>query len=259
MKKSICIEKLFLDLPFYERFDKTRKAGFDYIEFGSWGCHDVDIIQKKLKENNLQLGCFSGDMDYNLIDPAHSKEYVEYFRSSAEVAVRLGCKNLVVHSNSFGTTGETNTAGNENSDSVKIAAAAVNLHECAKICEEYDLYIQMEPVSPYAKPGYWMNTTSLAADLIRAVGSKRIRLLYDVFHMQQMEGDLTHTLRKHADILGYVHVGDVPDRHEPGTGEVNWDYLKHLIIDELQFDGIWAFELSPATTEEACLQALHAF
>ena len=97
------------------------------------------------------------------------------------------------------------------------------------------------------------------ADLIRAVGSKRIRLLYDVFHMQQMEGDLTHTLRKHADILGYVHVGDVPDRHEPGTGEVNWDYLKHLIIDELQFDGIWAFELSPATTEEACLQALHAF
>lgn len=259
MKKSICIEKIFLDLPFYDRIDKTRAVGFDYVEFGSWGCHDVEIIRERLEKNHLTLGCFSGDMDYNLIDPAHSAEYMDYFRQSAETAKKLNCKNLVVHSNSFGRDGATNPAGNDLRDGMKIAAAAKNLAECAKICEEYDLYIQIEPVSPYAKPGYWMTRTEMAADLIRGIGSPRIKLLYDIFHMQQMEGDLTHTLRKNADILGYVHVADVPDRHEPGTGEINWTYLKKLITEEIGFDGIWAFELSPATTEAACLEALHAF
>ena len=82
---------------------------------------------------------------------------------------------------------------------------------------------------------------------------------FDLFHMQQMEGDLTHSLRRNADIIGYIHIGDVPDRHEPGTGEINHDFIKRVLFDELHYDGMVAFELSPLTTMEACVEAMHAF
>lgn len=259
MKKSICIEKLFVDLPFYERFAKVREAGFDYIEFGSWEQHDVKRILALLEENRLKLGCFSGDKDYNLIDPAHSREFIDYLKRSVDVAHLLGCENLVLHSNALAEEGRMCTAGNEQNDRTKIACATKNLLEAARIAEKDGVTLQLEPVSTYAKPGYYMTTSASAADIIRVVGSPRLKLLYDIYHMQLMEGDLANTLRKNADILGYIHIGDVPGRHEPGTGEINYGYLKKVLVEELGFDGIFAFELSPLTTMEACLEAMRAF
>ena len=93
----------------------------------------------------------------------------------------------------------------------------------------------------------------------RSISFDSIKLLYDIYHMQLMEGDLVNTLRRNADIIGYIHIGDVPGRHEPGTGEINYPHLKHVLVDELGFDGIFAFELSPLTTMDACLEAMHAF
>lgn len=151
------------------------------------------------------------------------------------------------------------TDGNELNDRTKIASATKNLVRACEVAEASGITLQLEPVSTYAKPGYYMTTSASAADIIRVVDSPNLKLLYDVFHMQLMEGDLVNTIRKNADIIGYVHIGDVPDRHEPGTGEVNYDYIKHVLIDELHYDGIFAFELSPATTMEACIQAMHAF
>lgn len=259
MKKSICIEKLFVDLPFYDRFAKVREAGFDYIEFGSWEQHDIKRIQALLEENGLKLGCFSGDKDYNLIDPAHRKEFMEYFKRSMDTAHFLGCENLVLHSNALAEEGRMCTAGNELNDRTKIACATRNLLECARIAEEGGITLQLEPVSTYAKPGYYMTTSDSAADIIRVVDSPNLKLLYDIYHMQLMEGDLVNTLRKNVDILGYIHIGDVPGRHEPGTGEINYGCLKKVLVEELGFDGIFAFELSPLTTMEACLEAMRAF
>ena len=85
MKKSICIEKLFIDLPFYDRFAMVRKTGFDYVEFGSWEQHDVKRIKELLTENQLKLGCFSGDKDYNIIDPAHCREFLDYLQRSVHL------------------------------------------------------------------------------------------------------------------------------------------------------------------------------
>ena len=107
--------------------------------------------------------------------------------------------------------------------------------------------------------GHAVSRPALAAEIIREVDSPRLKLLYDIYHMQLMEGDLANTIRANADIIGYIHIGDVPGRHEPGTGEINYPFLKHLLVDELKFDGIFAFELSPLTTLDACVEAMHAF
>lgn len=259
MKKSICIEKLFLDVPFYERFAKVRKAGFDYIEFGSWEQHDTHRIRDLLLEHRLKLGCFSGDKDYNLIDPAHCKEFIAYLKRSVEVAHFLDCENLVLHSNALAEEGRMCTGGSEQNERTKIACAAKNLAEAAKIAADGGVTLQLEPVSTYAKPGYFMTTSASAGDIIRVIDSPHLKLLYDVYHMQLMEGDLVNTIRKNADIIGYIHIGDVPGRHEPGTGEINYGYLKQVLFDELHYSGIVAFELSPLTTMERCIEAMHAF
>ena len=133
MKKSICIEKLFIDLPFYDRFAMVRKTGFDYVEFGSWEQHDVKRIKELLTENQLKLGCFSGDKDYNIIDPAHCGEFLDYLKRSAEVAHELDCKNLVLHSNALAEEGRMCTSGNELSERTKIAAATKNLLAAAEV------------------------------------------------------------------------------------------------------------------------------
>ena len=159
----------------------------------------------------------------------------------------------------MGEEGRMCTDGNDLNDRTKIACATKNLLEISKIAEAEGLYLQVEPVSTYAKPGYYMTTSDSAADIIRVVGSPNVKLLYDIYHMQLMEGDLVNTLRRNADIIGYIHIGDVPGRHEPGTGEINYPFLKRLLVDELKFDGIFAFELSPLTTLDACVEAMHAF
>ncbi|NLM73169.1 MAG: hypothetical protein GX184_03955 [Clostridiaceae bacterium] len=76
------------------------------MEFGSWGQHDVTKIKEAVTKNNLKVGCFSGDKDYNLIDPAHRKEFIEYLAKSIDVAHYLNCKNLVLHSNALGENGK---------------------------------------------------------------------------------------------------------------------------------------------------------
>ena len=144
------------------------------------------------------------------------------------------------------------TDGNDLNDRTKIACATKNLLEISKIAEAEGLYLQVEPVSTYAKPGYYMTTSDSAADIIRVVGSPNVKLLYDIYHMQLMEGDLVNTLRRNADIIGYIHIGDVPGRHEPGTGEINYRFLfEHL--DRIGYQGWIGCEYKPATTTEAGL------
>ena len=103
-----------------------------------------------------------------------------------------------------------------------------------------------------------MNTTVSAADVICVVDSPNVLLLYDIYHMQMMEGDFTRTLERYRQIIGYVHIADSPGRHEPGTGEINFQYFKKL-LDTIEYTGIIGFELTPSGKVEECMRILHDF
>ena len=210
----------------------VRKTGFDYVEFGSWAQHDIKKIKSLLEENRLQLGCFSGDKDYNLIDPAHCKEFLEYFKRSVEAAHFLDCKNLVIHSNALGEEGRMCTDGNDLNDRTKIACATKNLLEISKIAEAEGLYLQVEPVSTYAKPGYYMTTSDSAADIIRVVGSPNVKLLYDIYHMQIMEGNVIDHIQKYHQYFSHIHTGGVPGRAEiDETQELYYPAIMKAIVE----------------------------
>jgi hydroxypyruvate isomerase len=93
-------------------------------------------------------------------------------------------------------------------------------------------------------PGYFLTHTRQAADIIEKVGAPNLFMQYDVYHMQRMEGDLAHTIRAYLPLIRHIQVADVPGRHEPGTGEINYRFLFQF-LDELGYDGWIGCEYTP--------------
>jgi hydroxypyruvate isomerase len=103
----------------------------------------------------------------------------------------------------------------------------------------------MEPINTRTIPGFYLSTTAQSLDIMREVASGNLKIQYDIFHMQIMEGDLAKTLEAELPQIGHIQFADVPDRHEPGSGEINFDFLFDW-IDRLGYDGWIGAEYTPA-------------
>lgn len=110
----------------------------------------------------------------------------------------------------------------------------------------------IENLSYAAIPGFFIDRTRPALDIIAATGSSNISLQYDIYHAQMMEGDLARTIETEFDRIGHIQLADNPGRHEPGTGEINYPFLFRR-IDELGYRGWIGCEYKPATTTTAGL------
>ena len=259
MKKSICIEKIFLEYDFYDRFAKVAEAGFQYVEFGYWLGRDIDRIKAECDKYGLTVTTFSADFKASLIVPEDRAEFLDYIAKSIEAAKKLNCKNLVIHSQAMDDTGKFTHDGSDLPEVVKLYSAALTAQDAAKLAEEAGVTLVLEAVNNISKPGYYMTTSNFTGNLCKVVGSPNLKILYDIWHMQQMEGNMVANLRKYGDVLGYIHVGDCPERHEPGTGEINFDKIKQVVCEELGLDVVWGFELDPEISSEDCVKKLAAF
>jgi hydroxypyruvate isomerase len=245
MKKSICIEMLFTEVPFEDRFRLTKESGFEYIEFWSWKDKDIQKIKELCQAYDLKVASFSGDQDFSMVDENHREEYIAFVKESIEIAKVLSCGNLVIHSNALGNNGVVINHYHHISHTKKIAAMFDVLKTLATPAEKANVILALEALNTSVDhPGNFLTSTKEAADLIRRVNSPYIKILYDIYHMQIMEGNIINTLKEYIDTIGYIHIADVPGRHEPGTGEINFtNVIKTLNI--LKYDGIIGFELVP--------------
>ena len=260
MKKSICIEKIFLEKEsFYDRFKCVADAGYDYLEFACWSNRDVKRIKELCEQFNLKIACFSGDCKASIIIPEEREEFLDYLGKSIETANYLGVKNLVIHSQAMDEFGAFTSVGLELDDVTKIASATRTMYEAAKMAEAGGVTLVMEAVNNISKKGYYMTKTIYTGNICKIINSPNLKILYDIWHMQQMEGNMVTTLRKYADVLGYLHIGDCPERHEPGTGEINFNKIKKVVIDELHYDGFWGFELDPEIDSDTCVDRIRQF
>jgi hydroxypyruvate isomerase len=245
MKKSVCIEMLFREVPFEDRFGRTKESGFDYLEFWSWKDKDIQKIKERCRANDLKIASFSGDQDFSMIDANQKADYVAFVQESIEIAKFLSCENLVIHSNALGENGVVINPYPNIADTNKIAAMLDVLKTLAVAAEKSNVTLVLEALNTMVDhSGNFLASTRQAAELIRSVNSSHIKILYDIYHMQIMEGNLINTLNQYIDTIGYIHVADVPGRHEPGTGEINFaNVIKTL--EKLKYDGIIGFELAP--------------
>jgi hydroxypyruvate isomerase len=241
MKKSICIEMLFTEVLFEDRFRLTKESGFDTIEFWAWKDKDIELCQAY----DLKIASFSGDQDFSMVDESQKEDYISFVEESIEIARFLSCDNLVIHSNALGENGIVINDYFNISHTKKITVMFDVLQTLAAKAEKANITLVLEALNTLVDhPGNFLTSTQESAELIRLVNSSYIKILYDIYHMQIMEGNIINTLKEYIDTIGYIHIADVPGRHEPGTGEINFTKVMKT-LNNLKYKGIIGFELTP--------------
>jgi hydroxypyruvate isomerase len=134
------------------------------------------------------------------------------------------------------------------------------LENIAPFAEKEDVTLVLEPLNtrldqPRAHRGYFLDYPEPAFGLTRQVGSEKVKVLYDIYHMQLMAGNVIQTLEDNLDQFGYIHLADVPGSHEPGTGKLDCKKILRA-LDAMGYAGFVGFELLPSETDKKAVEAI---
>lgn len=258
-QKSACIEPMYAELPFLDRFQAAKDDGFDFVEFWSWTDKDLDAVKAAAEKAGVGISGFNGDAELSLIDPAQKKDYLDFLRRSAAAAQKLGARSVTIHSNGLGDGGIVINHYDELSTTVKLCTMFDTLKECAAIAESTGIRMNLEPLNITTDHvGNFLATTRMAAEMTQLIGSPMLKVLYDVYHMQLNEGSICDNIRAHCGQFGHIHVADAPGRHEPGTGEINYHNV-FACLEACGYQGLIGYELMPETSTKNAVKAIMAY
>lgn len=121
-----------------------------------------------------------------------------------------------------------------------------NMKYAASRLSEVGMIGLIEPINRYSVPGYYMNDYEHAIRVIDTVNSTSLKLQFDLFHLQLIKGQITHSMRELKDYIGHVQIAQAPDRHEPDSfGEVDFKYVLNRLENEVGYEGYVGCEYSP--------------
>jgi hydroxypyruvate isomerase len=234
---------LFTEVDFLKRFEAARRAGFRGVEFHFPYAYQPSDLERAVTEAGVEVVLFNlppGNWEKGergiACHPGRAAEVRDGVAKAIGWARTLGCPRVNCLAG----------IAPRDADPGEVRAAFVdNLRYAAQALADAGVTLVMEPVNPRTVPGFYLNTTRQALDLIREVGSANLKIQYDVFHMQIVEGDLARTIESNLGSIGHIQFADVPDRHEPGTGEVNFDFLFDW-IDRVGYRDWVSAEYAPA-------------
>ena len=241
---------LFNEVGFLDRFAAARRAGFAGVEYLFPYDHDAAEIRGRLDEHgltqvlhNLPAGNWGAGERGIACHPERVVEFDDGVARAVQYAAALGCTQL----NCLAGIAPAGL------DPGRARAVFVgNLRGAARRLQDAGIRLLIEPINTRDIPGFFLRTTAQALEIIDEVGSDNLFLQYDVYHMQIMEGDLATTLQKNLARIAHVQIADNPGRHEPGTGEINYDFLFDF-LDRIGYPGWVGCEYKPAAATEAGL------
>jgi len=234
----------WFDCDVYTAPAEAAKRGFRAIEVLGWKGVDLPRLRAACDEAGVVISailCSSGDPQKQaLIDWSHGivhddahDAFLGAIEESIAAAKVLGVTNIVV------------TSGNEIPDvprETQHASLVCNLRDAAAFAEAAGCMLVLEPLNRIVShKGYYLNTTAEAVAIVREVGSPALTMLFDVFHQQITEGNIIDNIRNNIRYIGHIHIGDVPGRCQPGTGEINYPNVFRAIADT-GFSGFVVFE-----------------
>jgi hydroxypyruvate isomerase len=234
---------LFNEVGFLDRFGAAARAGFTGVEYLFPYDYDRKQIRALLDEHrlkqvlhNLPAGNWSAGERGIACHPDRTTEFSAGVDRAIEYADALECRlvNCLAGITPAGV------------DPARARATLVeNLRLAARRLESAGITLLIEPINTRDIPGFFLQRTSQALDIIAEVGSTNLRLQYDIYHMQIMEGDLAATIQSNLKTIAHIQLADNPGRHEPGTGEINYEFLFGH-IDRLGYAGWIGCEYTPA-------------
>lgn len=246
MRLSPCIETLFREESIVQRLRRVKELGFKGFEFWSPENKDIDELIRVSTELDLTVTAFCTE-SISLVDAKKREEYLEGLKRSIDLARRLGCDQLITQ-----TGPELTSIPRED----QLLSLIDGLNACAPILESNRITLLVEPLNIIVDhKGYFLSRSAEAFDIIQAVNSPYVKILYDVYHQQITEGNLIPTIRRNIDLIGHFHIADHPGRQEPGTGEIN--YLNVLqAIKNSGYDGWIGLEYRPSQNDRATLESI---
>jgi len=257
IRVSICIEMIFPELPLEERIRRVAAAGFDSIEFWDWRNKDLVALAHLCAEFGLTVTTMSGQRAGSLVDTRDFKLYRDQVVASIEAAQKVSCANLMLLTNPLDSEGHVTNTYPDISPTGKKDNCVHALSELAPLTVDGNINLLVEPLNTVVDhPGYWLDDAACAFEVIRAIDNPRVRMLYDLYHMQAMGRNVHRDIEENLNLIGYFHAADFPGRHEPGTGDMDYPSILRL-LNELGYRGIVGFEFSPAGSSEEALRTIH--
>jgi len=250
---SIMLWTVFQKLRFEERLEKVAEAGYRNVElvgeFEKWSESDWRNALRKKRELGITFdttgGLHHANEKVGLADPSAREPMLEDLRSILPACERLGCRRIILLSGNI-VPGLTHQQ--------QYQSCIEGLQRAAEVIEGKDFELLVENIDPKEDPGYFLTSVAEGFEIMRAVDNPQVRFLYDFYHEQIAEGNLIEKLEKNIDLVGICHIADVPGRHEPGTGEI--DYINiYKKLASLRYDRYVAMEYLPTYNPVDSLRA----
>ena len=250
---SVMLWTVYPHLPFAERLQKVAEAGYSNVElvgeYRDWTAAEFAQANAARKRLGIQFDATAG-LKHGVADATVREAFLAELKAAMVPMETLECPAMIVLS---GNVVEGQTREEQH------AAAIETLKQAAKMVEGRTIAGQpvrllLECIDPEENPHYFLMRASEAIDVVRAVNHPQVQFLYDMFHEQIAEGNLTEKLEKHIDVVGLIHVADVPGRHEPGTGEIHYANIYRKLA-QLGYKHKVAMEFVPTGETVATLRA----
>lgn len=243
MKISVCVDALYKGKDLFESLEKIKASGQDAFEFWSWWDKDLDKLKQTKEKLGMEVTSFCTRF-ISLVDPDQREAYIEGLKESIAVAKILGCKTLITQTGD--ETGQSREAQHQ--------ALVEGLKACAPILEESGITLLVEPLNRKVNhKNYYLYRSDEAFEIIDQVGSKYVKVLFDIYHQQITEGDIINRIKGNIDKIGHFHAAGVPDRSELYYGELNYNEI-FKEINQLGFKGYIGYEYFPKDTPETGLK-----
>ncbi|HOC03203.1 MAG: Hydroxypyruvate isomerase [candidate division TA06 bacterium ADurb.Bin131] len=240
VKIDVCIETVFPDMMPEEKIKKIKDIGYDCVEMWAVDRKNVSAIANSLKSsgvslNNVVVNSTDGS-NGSLVKREDRNLYLTRLQQVIDAAQKMDCKKAITCS------------GNsvQGLSDVEMKKSIIETLSCAtEILEKKSFTLFLEPLNTYVDhKGYYLDSAKKAAEIIREINNPRVKLLYDIYHMQIMEGNLCSFIEKNIDIIGHFHSAGVPGRHELFNGEVNYQFIIKL-LEQLKYSGYFGLEYMP--------------
>lgn len=241
----------FTDRPLLERVEPFAALGIRHFNVFFWRQVPIgELAAECRRHHGLFYSTFDDDMG-SLADPGDNEKSYQAWAQSLEMAEQHQLPVLYIFSNQIepvnGKEYVRRLSGNF-TPGEQYANLLDQTERIMKLVEQTSVEVRVECLNRFHFIGtILVDNPRLAADWVRRIDHPQFRLTFDVYHQQRGSGDLLWSLDEYFDLISAVHIGDVPTRQEPGTGEINFSNIRSRLRD-LGYDGEIGLEFSPSTT-----------
>jgi hydroxypyruvate isomerase len=253
---SVMLWTVYGDLPFEQRLAKVAEAGYNQVElvgeYRNWSDADYASVNAARKRLGIHFDATAG-LAHFLGDPAARDAFLADLRQALTPMQTLSIPAMIVLS---GNVVPGLTRDEQHQSCIETLKQAAKVVEGRQI-DGQPVRLLLECIHREENPQCYLTSAAEGIEIVRAVNHPQVQFLYDIYHEQMGYGNLIEKLDKHIDVIGLIHIADVPGRHEPGTGEINYANIYRKLY-QLNYRHTVAMEFMPTGDPVVTLRAAKA-